>query len=272
MKYLLIACALAVATIANAQQPVAATAPESPDAILYNSFSHNDYWRDRPLWDALSYGFNCVEADLWIIDNELYVSHDRPEPHPDITFKRLYLEPLAQRIHENNGQVYPASDRPFYLMVDFKTKGEKTYRLLKKQLEPYKELFCAVEQGEYRAGPILLFISGERPQKTMKKEKQRYAFLDGRLSDLGKEIPSLLSPVISDDYSDYLTWRGEGEMPEEELIKMRQLIDAVHQEGKLFRWWGAPDTEQFKRLFLREGVDFIGADNLEPLYLILREE
>lgn len=42
--------------------------------IHYNAFSHNDYERPRPLFDALSLQFNCVEADLWLIDGELYVS------------------------------------------------------------------------------------------------------------------------------------------------------------------------------------------------------
>lgn len=65
-----------------------------------------------PLFDALSFRFNCVEADLWLIDGELYVSHDSVAPDPDITFEKLYLLPLVERIKNNNGKVYPGSDRP----------------------------------------------------------------------------------------------------------------------------------------------------------------
>ena len=104
--------------------------------IHYNAFSHNDYERPRPLLDALSFNFNCVEADLWLIDGELYVSHDSVAPDPDITFEKLYLLPLTERIKENNGKVYKDSDRPFYLMVDCKTDGEEMYPVLKKKLEP----------------------------------------------------------------------------------------------------------------------------------------
>ena len=78
--------------------------------IHYNAFSHNDYERPRPLLDALSFNFNCVEADLWLIDGELYVSHDSVAPDPDITFEKLYLLPLVERIKNNNGKVYPGSD------------------------------------------------------------------------------------------------------------------------------------------------------------------
>ena len=91
------------------------------NAVYYSAFSHNDYWRTKPLWDAFSYRFNCVEADLWLIDGELLVGHDRTELTPERTFDSLYLKPLIERIRENGGKVYPQSDRPFFLMIDCKT-------------------------------------------------------------------------------------------------------------------------------------------------------
>ncbi len=238
-------------------------------SIHYNAFSHNDYWRENPLEDALAFRFNCVEADLWLIDGELYVSHERPEPNPAITFENLYLKPLIARIQANGGKVYPDSDRPFYLMVDCKAQGEEMYKVLKKQMEPYKEYFCSVENGEYKEGAVLFFLSGDRPAKSLPKETSRFTFLDGQIKDLGKGIPASLAPVVSDNYADFFTWNGEGEMPEDQLNKMREIIEKVHEEGKLFRWWGAPDTEVFKRFFIQEGVDLVGADELGGLYNVL---
>lgn len=237
--------------------------------IHYNAFSHNDYWRENPLLDALAFRFNCVEADLWLIDGELYVSHDRPVPDPSITFRNLYLRPLAERIEANGGKVYPQSDRPFYLMVDCKENGEAMYKVLKEQLEPYKNLFCAVNNGQYKEGPVLFFLSGDRPKKSLPAEASRFTFLDGQIRDLNRDIPATLAPVISDNYEDFFTWNGEGEMPADQLQKMREIIAQVHREGKLFRWWGAPDTPVFKRFFIREGVDLVGADDLNGLYNVL---
>lgn len=238
--------------------------------IHYNAFSHNDYWRDRPLFDALDYRFNCVEADLWLIDGELYVAHDRPEANPAIRFSELYLKPLAERIKANGGKVYPGSDRPFFLMIDCKTSGEEMYPLLKQELEVYQDLFCRLQDGQYQEKAVLVFISGDRPLKTVSSETDRLVFLDGKIEELGKNIPQTLMPVISDNYGNYIRWRGEGPIPEEELRKMRQIIRQAHDEGKLFRWWGAPDTPEFKRFFKEEGVDLIGADNLKILYEILQ--
>lgn len=257
--------------MANATFAQAGASGEKSDKIHYNAFSHNDYWRQKPLYDALSFRFNCVEADLWLIDGELYVSHDYPQPDPSITFEKLYLKPLVDRIRANGGKVYPGSDRPFYLMVDCKTDGEPMYKVLKKQMEPYKDLFCSVDNGIYKEGAILFFLSGNRPEKTLSKENSRFTFLDGQIKDLGKGIPASLVPVVSDNYKKFFTWDGSGEMPADQLKKMRGIIDEVHKEGKLFRWWGAPDTEQFKRFFIKEGVDLVGADDLGGLYNVLEE-
>ena len=42
--------------------------------------SHNDYWRDVPLFSALERGVSSIEADVWLNpkDSSLYVSHRRP--------------------------------------------------------------------------------------------------------------------------------------------------------------------------------------------------
>ena len=73
MKHLLNIC-LSLAIILAF--PSFLRAQNSNKVIHYNAFSHNDYWREHPLTDALDLGFNCVEADLWEIDDELYVSHE----------------------------------------------------------------------------------------------------------------------------------------------------------------------------------------------------
>ena len=88
---------------------------------------------------------------------------------------------------------------------------------------------------------------------------------------MGKGIPAVLMPVISDNYSKYIDWKGQGEIPAEMLEKMRGYIRQSHAEGKLFRWWGAPDTPQFKKFFIREKVDLIGGDDLKALSLILQK-
>lgn len=156
-------------------------------------------------------------------------------------------------------------------MADFKANGEGIYEVLKKQMEPYRKYFCSVKDGVYQEGAVLFFISGNRPLYSLPSESLRFAFLDGQIRDLGKGMPASLTPVISDNYQSYFSWDGNGEMPEEQYKRMVEIVKNVHQEKKLFRWWGAPDTEAFKRLFLRTGVDLVGTDDLNLLYNLLSE-
>jgi len=246
------------------------TLQESDKRIFYNAFSHNDYWRPKPLFDAISYRFNCVEADLWLIDGKLYVAHDKSEISEGNIFETMYLKPLVEHIKKNGGKVFEGSDRPFFLMVDCKTSGEEMYPVLKKLMEPYKDLFCSINNGVYKEGAVLFFLSGNRPLETLPKETSRFVFLDGRVKDLNKDISRDIMPVVSNNYGDFFSWKGRGEMPENELLKMREIIDQTHKEGKLLRWWGAPASKEFRLFLINEGVDLIGTDNIEELYDVLK--
>ena len=71
-----------------------------------------------PLLDALDHGFGTVEADVHLIDGELYVGHETPTSltYPQ-SFRAMYLEPLRQRIENNNGSVYKDVIQAFNLMI-----------------------------------------------------------------------------------------------------------------------------------------------------------
>lgn len=241
--------------------------------IYYNAFSHNDYTRERPLADAMELGFNCVEADLHLIDGKLYVAHDYPQDMTGVKqFEKLYIAPLYQEFRKNGGKIYPGSKSPFLLMVDFKEHGDSCYAVLKPILERYKEMLCALDHGTYREGAVLLFFSGSRPLETLPAETSRMAFLDGKIEDLGQDIPASLMPVVSDNYGAFFTWNGEGKMPQEELDTLRSILAQTHKEGKKLRFWGAPDTKDYKQMLLEEGVDLVGTDNLKELYEMLKSQ
>lgn len=143
------------------------------------------------------------------------------------------------------------------------------YPVLKKKLAPYESLFCHEKDGKLQESAVLFYLSGRSPRKGIAAETNLFIFLDGTIDDLGKGIPAVLMPVISDNFSKYIGWKGQGEIPADRLEKMREYIRQTHAEGKLFRWWGAPDQPLFKKLFIQEKVDLIGADDLEALVEIL---
>lgn len=249
-----------------------AVATDNITTPLYNAFSHNDYAHERPLMEALELGFNCVEADCYLVDGRMVVAHDLPEDTAAYrNLEDLYLNPLFERIRSNGGSVYAGADRPFMLMIDIKRDGDNFYNHLRPVLEENASMFTSVDTlGNVTQGPILLFFSGSRPLETLPMQKTtRYAFLDGKFSDMGNGNPASLMPVVSDNYQSFLSWNGEGEMPQDQLDILNDLITRAHNEGKMIRFWGAPDTEAWTRTQLAAGVDIIGVDNLPALANIL---
>src|SRR5437773_8402832 len=74
---------------------------------LIHAHAHNDYLHARPLLDALDHGFCSVEADIYLVEGQLLVAHDRDKVKPDRTLQSLYLDPLRERVRKNGGRVYP---------------------------------------------------------------------------------------------------------------------------------------------------------------------
>ncbi|ADB39520.1 histidinol-phosphatase [Spirosoma linguale] len=243
-------------------QPIAqAIVPQQPAGVvpLMNAHAHNDYEQSRPLWDALDNGFTSVEADVHLIDDNLYVAHDRPTiKNPAATLENLYLKPLAERIRQNGGQVFPMYKGPFYLMIDAKTNADSTFNALMKVLQRYKSLIVGDRKGS--AGVVSIVLSGNRPVAAMAKVKQPLMAIDGRPADLGKGYNAVLMPIISDSYPNQIRWRGKGDMPADEFQKLRQLVDQVHQQGKKLRLWASPEDPLVWAKLREAGVDFISTD------------
>lgn len=243
-------------------QPIAQSIPPTPVANvvpLPNAHAHNDYEQSRPLWDALDNGFASIEADVHLLDDTLYVAHERPSiKRPELSLETLYLKPLAERIRQNNGQVLAGYKGPFYLMIDVKTQADSTYRAIEKLISRYQSLLT--NKGQRL---LTVVISGNRPLQALTKAKSRLLAVDGRPDDLGKGYQQAVMPIISDAYQNQLTWRGKGDIPASEFQKLRQLVDKTHQEGKKLRLWASPEDPQVWAKLREAGVDLISTDQLE---------
>ena len=232
---------------------------------LRRAHAHNDYLHARPLIDALDNGFCSVEADVFLVDGELRVGHDRDKLRPGRTLQSLYLEPLRRRIRR--GSVY---DRParFILLVDIKADGEKVYEVLRRVLPQYQTVLSSFERGRVYQRAITVILSGERPRAMLESETARYAFLDGRLSDLeGEEsrAPASLMPLVSDNYGQHFRWDGRGAMPDEERQKLRAMAQKAHTQHHLLRLWATPETPAAWGELLDAGIDLINTDDLAGL-------
>ena len=238
-------------------------------APLPNAHAHNDYEHTHPLFDALDHGFTSVEADVFLVDGNLLVGHDRDTLKPERTVESLYLAPLAERIQQNNGHVYPNGSR-FFLLIDIKDDPQQTYHELQKLLAKRADMLTTVEAGKVRPGTVTIVLTGNRPQIERDDSRICYVALDGRLSDLNSQAQAHWMPMISDNWTKQFQWKGNGAMPEHERAKLREIVKKAHASGRVVRFWATPEKENVWRELRSAGVDLINTDELDRLSLFLR--
>ncbi|MEV7990883.1 phosphatidylinositol-specific phospholipase C/glycerophosphodiester phosphodiesterase family protein [Streptomyces sp. NPDC086077] len=246
-----------------------------PPRPLWRAHAHNDYEHPRPLLDALDHRFGSVEADIYLVGDQLLVAHDPEDLDPARTLESLYLDTLAARVKANRGSVHRGHRGSLQLLIDIKTEGASTYRELDRHLRRYRHLFTTYAHGKVLPGPVTAVISGDRAARgPMEAQKVRRAFYDGRLADLGSPAPASFVPLISDNWTLNFSWRGAGEFPAAERQKLHGIMRAAHSRGQKVRFWATPDVAGPERdalwaELLAADVDFLNTDDLLGLEAFL---
>ena len=238
---------------------------------LPNAHAHNDYYHDRPLMDALDHGFCNIEADIYLVGNELFVAHDPDELEQKRKLTDLYLDPLLKRMRANGGRVY-RNGPTVTLLIDIKREGEKVFPVLRETLLKYREMLSCNENGRFKQGAVQIVISGDRPKKLIADDNDRLMGIDGRLSDLNSEMPADLMPLISDRWGSHFKWRGEGPIPATEKAKLYNYVTQAHKEGRKVRFWATPESTNVWKVLVEAKVDMINTDKLEELRKFLTDK
>jgi glycerophosphoryl diester phosphodiesterase len=235
---------------------------------LPQAHSHNDYEHTRPLVDALSHGFWSVEADIWLTNGQLLVAHDFDKVAPEKTLEKLYLQPLRSHLSTNADAVRRIG--PMTLLIDLKSDSTNTWLALRDVLARYTNILTRFEQGRTITNALTVIISGNRATPLFAADPVRYAAVDGRLPDLDTNPPPELMPLVSDNWTKYFKWRGQGSLPAEERDRLRALVGKAHAQGRRIRLWAAPDSPAAWRELREAGVDLINTDRLADLAAFLR--
>ncbi|PYI06784.1 hypothetical protein BO78DRAFT_314829 [Aspergillus sclerotiicarbonarius CBS 121057] len=182
----------------------------SRDIVPVGCHSHNDYWRPIPLFSALQAGCVGVEADVWLVDNDLYVGHRRSALTPQRTLQSMYINPLLRILEQQNPitDFHPLDDQPpqgvfdtdpsqtLILLIDFKTDGQETWDYVYAQLAPFRERgYLSYFNGtDLIPGPITVVGTGNTPfNLVMANSTHRDIFFDAPLDKLADDDDSLLN-------------------------------------------------------------------------------
>lgn len=247
-----------LALLASCCVAAAATPP------LPRAHAHNDYEHPRPLLDALDQGFAGVEADIFLVDGQLLVAHDRWRVKPERTLEALYLDPLRGRVKAGGGRVFPGGPS-LTLLVDLKADGVATYARLREVLAGYRDMLTVFHRDRIETNAVTVILSGDRPRAMLEAEDVRLAALDGRPEDLKANPPMTLVPLVSDSWRNHFSWGGSGEMPPGQMAKLKELIATAHAQGRRIRFWASPDLPASWQVQWEAGADLINTDKLREL-------
>jgi len=243
---------------------VLAAVARAGDSPIPQAHSHNDYEQKRPLLDALDRGFCSAEADIFLSNDALLVAHTPFGLKAERTLQKLYLDPLRERTRANGGKVH--KDGPvFYLLIDVKTDAKTSYAALAKVLAEYADILTVTRAGKTEFKAVTVVVSGNCDREAIAAEKVRCAAIDGRPKDLEGKEPAALIPWMSASWSSQYKWDGSGAMPEAERQKMRDTVKLAHGQGRLVRFWAAPDNAVSWAEQADAGVDLINTDKLAEL-------
>lgn len=246
--------------------------------------SHNDYWRKRPIYDALQVGCVGIEADVWLYGTELFVGHNKWSLREKNTFTSLYVDPLVRLLEERNLDlenstrhlprgIYEANpDQTMVLLVDLKTNGIETWPQVVRQLEPLRQRgwLSQVVDGKVHYGPITVVGTGSTPfQMVVENSTYRDTFFDAPLIKLDRgDFNPTNSYYTSVSFKKAIGTVWFGELSEPQMAKLKKQIKEAHSHGLKVRYWDLPAWPISIRnhiwdVLMREGVDILNVDDLK---------
>lgn len=232
-----------------------------------NAHSHNDYEQKVPFEWAYNAHFGSIEADIWAVDDDLFVAHNHNQVTPERTLDALYIQPIVSKFKANGGKAWNDREGNFQLLIDLKTPVEPTLSLLAEKLKKYPEVF----DPTVNQNAVKIVITGNRPNPEQFDNYPGFIYFDGLLNLRYDEKQLKRVALFSDNLSNHTKWKGEGSIPANDLRKLTQVIDSVHQLKRAVRFWNAPDTPQAWQLFMDWNADIINTDHILQLESFLKK-
>ncbi|KAF2871267.1 hypothetical protein BDV95DRAFT_495232 [Massariosphaeria phaeospora] len=247
--------------------------------------SHNDYWREVPFYSALSYGAVSIEADVWLINETLFVGHELSALTPSRTLESLYIDPILDTLHRQNPVtsfapdktlhgVYDAgSSQTLYLFIDLKTPGDTTWPVVLSALEPLRrESYLSTYDGTtFTEAPVTVIGTGNTPLAAVQAAVPRDAFFDAPLALLGTTFDNLTandSPIASTSFeASFGEVRGRV-FNDTQIETLREQVKVAHEKGIKVRYWEQPlwpigTRNAVWRTLWDEEADLLNVDDLK---------
>ena len=280
-------------SVAQPQDPSHYPTDFSRDITPKSIHSHNDYWRTIPLYEALAAGCTGIEADVWLTDNDLRVGHTQSSLTSARTLDSLYLNPLVSILSHQNpsltqlnstnatgwrGVFETSSSTSLTLLIDMKSDGADTLRIVLQQIEPLRSRgwLTYFNGSTVIPGPITIVGTGNTPFNLLNSNSTyRDVFFDAPLDQLSGANTSSNAKVYTNQnsyyasvsFADTIGKLQHGIFSQQQLDRIRAQIGAASARGLKARYWDAPAwpisvRDEVWDVLEKEGVGMLNADDV----------
>jgi len=235
---------------------------------MLNAHSHNDYEQLTPFMLAYNARFGSIEADIWAVNGDLFVAHNKSDIKAEKSMDSLYIQPIVRLFRKNGGKAWNNYPSTFQLMIDLKTPVEPTLSLLVEKLKKYPDVF----DSNQNSNAIRIVITGNRPEPSGFSKYPLFIWFDGNVTLKYDEQQLKRVALYSENLAGFTSWKGKEAILENEEIRLKQVIDSVHDLNKKIRFWNAPDDAYAWKTLMNLKVDYLNTDHIQELSTYLQNK
>jgi hypothetical protein len=220
--------------------------------------SHN-FTSKSELWESIGNGIINYKADVMYIYGKLYVTDMMPDSinHKLPTLTDAYLYPLYNQFKKNNGQILPGYADEIFLILNFTNQPLQVYKQLAIEMRPFSEMLSYKTDGVEHKGKLKILIANKEYFDLINANKPGFLVLAGKLSDVEKNIDAAKMPLIVADFEEFTKWKGTGNIPFDDFVKIKEIVAKVHAQGKKISITNCPSNKTIADLILTSKVDYL---------------
>lgn len=225
---------------------------------LISSLNFND---KSGLWESTGNGIYNFQADVMYIYGKLYVTPLMPDSagHKLPTLTESYLYPLYNLFKKNNGEIIPGYAGDVFLILNLMTQPVQIYKQLAAEMRPFQEMLSYKIEGTEHQGKLRILIKDKSQLDKINGVRPSFLGLVGSTADIDKNVDSATMPLIEVDFSEITSWKGIGNIPFEDFMKIKDLVNKVHAQKKKISLINCPANKTLADLIKTSKVDFINS-------------
>jgi hypothetical protein len=221
--------------------------------------SSQNFTSNAELWESIGHGVINFQADVMYIYGKLYITDLMPDSanHKLPTLTDAYLYPLYNQFKKNNGEILPGFTQDIFLILKLSNQPVQIYKQLAGEMRAFSDMLSYKINGTEHKGKLKILITDKDYLDQINSTKPSFLSLVGNLSDIDKNVDSEKMPLIEVEFSQITSWKGIGNIPFEDFVKIKEIVAKVHAQNKKISITNCPSSKAIAELIQSSKVDFI---------------